>query len=59
MSWVGVDGAGWSWVHGLVIPIDIYIYNANDIRRIFNLLSIYIGLKLSLKNSNFFISAIT
>ena len=46
-------------MHGLVIPIDIYIYNANDIRRIFNLLSIYIGLKLSLKNSNFFISAIT
>ena len=21
MSWVEVDGAGWSWVHGLVIPI--------------------------------------
>ena len=21
MSWVVVDGAGWSWVHGLVIPI--------------------------------------
>ena len=20
MSWVEVDGAGWSWVHGLVIP---------------------------------------
>ena len=20
-SWVEVDGAGWSWVHGLVIPI--------------------------------------
>ena len=20
MSWVKVDGAGWSWVHGLVIP---------------------------------------
>ena len=19
-SWVEVDGAGWSWVHGLVIP---------------------------------------
>ena len=49
-----LGGGGWSWVHGLVIPIDIYIYNANDIRRIFNLLSIYIGLKLSMKNSNFF-----
>ena len=22
MSWVEVDGAGWSWVHGLVIPIE-------------------------------------
>ena len=21
MSWVEVDGAGWKWVHGLVIPI--------------------------------------
>ena len=21
MSWVEVDGAGWWWVHGLVIPI--------------------------------------
>ena len=21
MSWVEVDGAGWSWVHGLVTPI--------------------------------------
>ena len=21
MSWVQVDGAGWSWVHGLVIPV--------------------------------------
>ena len=21
MSWVEVDGAGWRWVHGLVIPI--------------------------------------
>ena len=21
MSWMGVDGAGWSWVHGLVIPL--------------------------------------
>ena len=20
MSWVEVDGAGWSWVHGLAIP---------------------------------------
>ena len=20
MSWVEVDGAGWRWVHGLVIP---------------------------------------
>ena len=24
-SWVEVDGAGWSWVHGLVIPFRIYI----------------------------------
>ena len=23
MSWVQVDGAGWSWVHGLVIPISL------------------------------------
>ena len=22
MSWVEVDGAGWRWVHGLVIPIE-------------------------------------
>ena len=22
MSWVEVDGAGWSWVHGLVIPFE-------------------------------------
>ena len=21
ISWVEVDGAGWRWVHGLVIPI--------------------------------------
>ena len=21
MSWVEMDGAGWRWVHGLVIPI--------------------------------------
>ena len=27
MSWVEVDGAGWRWVHGLVIPI---IKNGND-----------------------------
>ena len=26
MSWVEVDGAGWSWVHGLVIPIVIVIF---------------------------------
>ena len=24
MSWVKVDGAGWRWVHGLVIPINNY-----------------------------------
>ena len=24
MSWVEVDGAGWRWVHGLVIPIYFY-----------------------------------
>ena len=24
MSWVEVDGAGWRWVHGLVIPIKNY-----------------------------------
>ena len=23
MSWVEVDGAGWRWVHGLVIPSEI------------------------------------
>ena len=23
MSWVEADGAGWRWVHGLVIPIEI------------------------------------
>ena len=23
MSWVEVDGAGWNWVHGLVIPIQL------------------------------------
>ena len=21
-SWVEVDGVGWSWVHGLVIPVN-------------------------------------
>ena len=21
MTWVEVDGAGWRWVHGLVIPL--------------------------------------
>ena len=25
MSWVEVDGAGWRWVHGLVIPSTIYL----------------------------------
>ena len=25
-SWVEVDGAGWSWVHGLVIPITKIIF---------------------------------
>ena len=25
MCWVDVDGAGWSWVHGLVIPIQFLI----------------------------------
>ena len=24
MSWVEVDGDGWSWVHGLVIPIRLH-----------------------------------
>ena len=28
MSWVEVDGAGWRWVHGLVIPyIKLYSYS--------------------------------
>ena len=27
MNWVEVDGTGWRWVHGLVIPI---IKNGND-----------------------------
>ena len=26
ISWVEVDGAGWSWVHDLVIPIVLCIY---------------------------------
>ena len=25
MSWVEVDGAGWIWVHGLVIPLSIQL----------------------------------
>ena len=25
-SWVEVDGAGWSWVHGLVIPPKNYLH---------------------------------
>ena len=33
-SWVEEDGAGWSWVHGLVIPIkkieDELIHKVND-----------------------------
>ena len=24
MSWVEVNGAGWRWVHGLVIPISLH-----------------------------------
>ena len=27
MSWVEMDGAGWSWVHGLVMPIKFLIVN--------------------------------
>ena len=40
MSWVEVDGAGWKWVHGLVIAdskvisdfqnIDFFLYGIND-----------------------------
>ena len=26
MSWVEVDGAGWIWVHGLVIPDFLIIH---------------------------------
>ena len=25
LSWVKVDGAGWRWIHGLVIPYNIAI----------------------------------
>ena len=26
ISWVEVDGAGWRWVHGLVIPLEKRIF---------------------------------
>ena len=31
MGWVEADGAGWSWVHSLVIPFEILMQcnNAN------------------------------
>ena len=33
MSWVEVDGAGWSWVHGLVTPI-FFPYRNDDERNL-------------------------
>ena len=30
MSWVKVDGAGWSWVYGLVIPNTYLISNVKS-----------------------------
>ena len=33
MSWVEVDGAGWSWVHGLVIPKKIKNFNTIKITK--------------------------
>ena len=33
MSWVAVDGAGWRWVHGLVIPI-FFPYRNDDERNL-------------------------
>ena len=36
IGWVEVDGAGWSWLHGLVIPIlngfEIFLIFANFLR---------------------------
>ena len=31
MSWVEVDGGGWSWVQGLVIPLDLKVFLLNYI----------------------------
>ena len=31
MSWVEVDGAGWRWVHGLVIPMFFCEYIGKEI----------------------------
>ena len=35
MSWVEVDGAGWSWVHGLVIPVLICRYGEVQSNRVY------------------------
>ena len=29
MSWMEVNGAGWSWMHGLALPIIAYILIQN------------------------------
>ena len=31
MSWVEVDGGGWRWVQGLVIPLDLKVFLLNYI----------------------------
>ena len=30
MSWVEVDGAGWRWVRGLVIPFTIWLKSCSE-----------------------------
>ena len=30
MSWGEVDGAGWRWVHGLVIPMKKILFEKTD-----------------------------
>ena len=39
MSCVEVDGAGWRWVHGLVIPVFVFMaFSLDLLRQIFQLI---------------------
>ena len=41
MSWMEVDGAGWRWVHGLVIPIANQISNSINLKKHFDSIDIF------------------